>query len=99
MTVKQRIIVWLAQYVAPCQVITHRLSAALESRPGWRERLSTRLHLLICVWCRRYKDQLALIKSAAHQAASDAVSDSLPRHRLSEESRDRIRRSLEGAEE
>ncbi|MEW5874658.1 MAG: hypothetical protein AB1752_05700 [Candidatus Zixiibacteriota bacterium] len=99
MDIKQRIIVWLAQYVAPCQVIAHRLSTELESKPGWRERLSTRMHLSICVWCRRYKHQLALIKSAAQLAASDQASDSPPLHRLPDESKDRIRRALRDAEQ
>jgi hypothetical protein len=53
------------------------------------------MHLLICVWCRRYRDQIRLLKTAARQAGAKPESSDSPSHRLPAESRNRIRRALD----
>jgi anti-sigma factor ChrR (cupin superfamily) len=42
-----------------CKDIFERASRYHDGDCGWRERLSIRLHLAICVHCRRYLKQLA----------------------------------------
>ena len=54
------------------------------------ERTGIRLHLMMCVLCRRYRKQLLLIRSLLRQDNSDNTT----RHHLSEEARKRIAREL-----
>ncbi len=54
------------------------------------ERTGIRLHLMMCVLCRRYRKQLLLIRSLLRQDNSDNTTH----HHLSEEARKRIAREL-----
>nr|WP_228854445.1 hypothetical protein [Desulfomarina profundi] len=53
------------------------------------ERTGIRLHLMMCVLCRRYRKQLLLIRSLLRKDNSDTTT-----HHLSEEARKRIAREL-----
>jgi hypothetical protein len=68
-----------------CRDMSARLSEARDS--GRALTLAERVHLLLCSWCRRFRSQLSVLGAAAAR-----VRDGGPR--LSNEARDRIRRSL-----
>jgi hypothetical protein len=60
------------------------------------KRIGVRLHLLICKFCARYERQLLLIRETVRRLA--AMEDAYGSHiveRLSEEAKERIRRSLQ----
>jgi len=67
----------------------------MDAKLPWYQRLGVWLHLLYCVWCRRYAAQIQFLRAAAHQLPSGL--DALPSHRLSSEATDQIRRRLQEA--
>ena len=88
---------WLGRRLPTCQELTPILSQSLERRLTLRERLTLRLHFLICVYCARYLKQLRFMRHAvrareAQPLADDAAADATPS--LTPEARERIRRAL-----
>ena len=67
----------------------------MDAKLPWYQRLGVRLHLLYCVWCRRYTAQLQFLRNAAQQFASGL--EAVPSHRLSSEAKDQIRVRLQEA--
>ncbi len=56
-----------------CQETTRAIASELADA-GWRQRLSVRLHLLMCRHCRRYAAQLSAIGAAARQVFGEEPS-------------------------
>lgn len=58
-----------------CKQTSLLVSQSLDRPLNWRERWAVRVHLLICVYCRRFKQQLLWIRrhlaSWQQQAADD----------------------------
>jgi len=94
--VKRWAIVWLARRLPACKEITRWVSDSLDQRLSLRQRIEIRLHLLICIWCERYKQQLLFIRAAMHHASArvEEGDEPFPTSPLSPEARDRINRSL-----
>ncbi len=78
-----------------CRQVTRLVSKSMDTRLRWHQRLGIRLHLLYCVWCRRYAAHLRFLRQAARKLASEAESN--PSHTLSDEARERIRTQLREA--
>jgi hypothetical protein len=88
-------IVWLARRLPDCKQTTRLISDSLDQKLSLRQRMQIKLHLLICVWCRRYAQQLLFMRQVMrHTAADFEESDSSPAPSLSPETRARIKRSL-----
>jgi len=62
-----------------CRQITERSSALLDGELGFRERWAVRMHLAMCVRCRRFTRQLRLLveslrlRSTAESVSADFV--------------------------
>lgn len=54
-----------------CKEVSRSIAADELSAAGWRQRLSTQIHLLMCRHCRRYSRQLRAIGEAARHVLSD----------------------------
>ena len=52
---------WLARHTPCCKEIARLASEGLDRKLTGRERLSIRLHFLICFLCRRYEHQLVVL--------------------------------------
>ena len=87
---------WLGRRLPTCRELTPVLSQSLERRLTLRERLTLRLHFLICVYCVRYLEQLRLMRAAvrAREAQSHADDPGGATPSLTPEARERIRRAL-----
>ena len=76
-----------------CKDASHLLSEGQERPLGLRERWGLRLHLWMCVSCRRFEQQLAVIRQAMRslrgRAEAEADGADLPAG-----ARERIRRVL-----
>jgi hypothetical protein len=76
-----------------CKDASHLISERQERPLGVRERWSLRMHLWLCVNCRRFERQLALMRQALRllgkRAEADAASSDLPPG-----ARERIRKAL-----
>jgi hypothetical protein len=62
----------LVRLILPCHDISRLSSQALDTRLPRITRLRMRMHYLVCVWCRRYRDQLALLRRACAQLGTSA---------------------------
>lgn len=76
-----------------CNDGSHLLSERQERPLGWRERWALRMHLWMCVSCRRFARQLSVLRRAMG-ALRQRRSDEVERTDLPEEARERIRRAL-----
>jgi len=74
-----------------CEEVSRLASRAMDEELPWRTRLGLRMHLWICIWCRRNAGQLQLMRDLTRCAAHTHDEDV----RLSAAARDRIARALE----
>lgn len=58
----------------------------------WHQRLAIRLHLVYCVWCRRYAAQIKFLRKAGRELADGT--NQAAAERLSSEAREKIRQRL-----
>jgi hypothetical protein len=75
-----------------CRQATRLISQSMDTTLPWHRRLAIRVHLLYCVWCRRYATQLHIVSKAARQLETE-----VPRAadaKLSLEAKDQIRARL-----
>lgn len=89
---KTRGVAWLWKHTPNCAEMSRLASLSFEQPPSPGMRLRMRLHYLICVWCERYRKQLAFLRRAIQQDP-EQLNQSAPA-RLSDEARERLKRSL-----
>ena len=65
-----------------CKEVSRSIASDELSTAGWRQRLATRLHLLMCRHCRRYARQIDQIGQAAKEIFSDQPPEPESRERL-----------------
>ena len=78
-----------------CRHVTRLVSQSMDARLPWYQRLGVRIHLLYCVWCRRYAAQLQFLRKSSKELALET--DATPSHTLSNEAREKIRTRLQEA--
>jgi hypothetical protein len=78
-----------------CKDVTRLISRSMDASLPIGKQIAVRFHLLICRFCARYRRQLLLIREAARRLA-DAPDrkEGSSGENLSEEARDRIKKSL-----
>ncbi|MGZ9163236.1 MAG: anti-sigma factor family protein [Candidatus Deferrimicrobiaceae bacterium] len=78
-----------------CKDVTRLLSESMDHSLPIGRRVGVRFHLLICKFCARYEGQLLLIRETVRRlAAMEDAYGFLTIERLSEEAKERIRKSL-----
>jgi hypothetical protein len=70
-----------------CRQTTRLISQSMDAKLPWSRRLAMKLHLLYCVWCRRYATQLKVLRNAAKQLPDPETE---PTHKVSDEARRRM---------
>lgn len=87
----------LAELSPRCKTVSRLQSEALDRELSFRERTGVRVHLLLCKWCRRYGNQIRMLKKLVRERGDQTGGDdSQP---LSKEARERIREKLKTIEE
>jgi hypothetical protein len=77
-----------------CREVTQLVSESLDRELPLRQRISTKLHLMMCKLCSRYKKQLAGLREAVRlHAMREEEMDIYPAS-LSSEARERIKQAL-----
>ena len=76
-----------------CKDASHLISERQEHRLSMRERWALRLHLWLCISCRRFARQIELLREAI-RAYSARLEDEEYGPELSSEARERIRKAL-----
>lgn len=80
-----------------CKEASYLASKALDGTLTWRERIGLKLHLAMCSLCRRYVRDIRVLRVAARRAGKNGI-EMLPEQiKLSEQSRERIKRALHKA--
>ncbi len=76
-----------------CKDASHLISENQERPLGFRERWSLRMHLWMCVNCRRFERQMTLLRAALRMLAkrAEVADDSME---FPAEARERIRKAL-----
>lgn len=73
-----------------CRQAIRLQSDALERPLGRSQRIGLRIHLWLCVWCRRYGRQIGFLRSVARKCDHGEATD----QHLAAEARDRIKQAL-----
>ena len=73
-----------------CKEVSHLTSQAMDESLSLKKRIELRIHLSVCIWCRRNAEQLLTIRKFARtQAAADNE-----QAKLSTDAQDRITKLL-----
>lgn len=81
-----------------CKQISELASRALDEKLTLRQRMSLRMHLLLCSMCRGFARNLRRIQDACSQERSRLSDDSANAETsISPEARDRLRKNIEKA--
>jgi uncharacterized membrane protein len=75
-----------------CRQVTRLVSQAMDAKLPWHQRLEIRIHLLYCIWCRRYAAQIQFLRKATRELAGGA--NPAGPEKLSSEAREQIRQRL-----
>ena len=78
-----------------CREVTRLVSRSMQAKLSWPQRLRMRIHLLYCVWCRRYATQIQFLRKATGELANET--DDSPKAKLSPEAKHQIRARLQEA--
>jgi hypothetical protein len=74
-----------------CKDVTQLISESMDHSLPIGKRIGVRLHLLMCKFCSRYERQLLLIRETVRRIVA---TEEKPGETLSEEAKERIRKSL-----
>jgi hypothetical protein len=78
-----------------CKDVTQLISESMDHSLPLGKRIGVRLHLFMCKFCARYKRQLLLIHETVRRLAATAeMPGETSGEPLSQEARERIRKSL-----
>jgi hypothetical protein len=81
----------------PCRDVTRLVSQSMDASLPIGKRIGVRIHLLMCKFCARYERQLLLIRATMRRLGAPEDRPEGPAGGiLSEEARDRIKKSLRG---
>ena len=78
-----------------CRDVTQLISESMDTSLPIGKRIGVRFHLLMCKFCARYERQLLLIRETVRRfMATEEKPVGAPGETLSEEARERIKKSL-----
>jgi hypothetical protein len=75
-----------------CRQVTRLVSQAMDAKLPWHHRVAVRIHLLYCVWCRRYASQIQFLRKATRELAGGT--NQAGAEKLSSDAREQIRQRL-----
>ncbi|HSE40077.1 MAG TPA: hypothetical protein VLH08_04865 [Acidobacteriota bacterium] len=87
----QKIRFWLLHRLPDCDSATKMMSDRIDNHLPLKQRFQLYVHNLLCGWCRDYLKQIKLLRRAAMQ---DNEENLFPDASLSDEAKERIKRSL-----
>ena len=91
---KRAYIYWLARRLPSCEELLPFMSQQMDTKLHWCRRLTLLLHNHICEWCRRYADQLLVLRETMRNRETRPENISGTDGFLTAEAKDRIKRSL-----
>jgi hypothetical protein len=91
---KKKVVEIVAHLTPHCHDITRLLSESSEHTLPLRTRLLIRLHFCVCIWCRRYREHLKLMRKLSAKFPEKGCEEGA---NLSIEARERLNRALQKA--
>ncbi|MGH9902921.1 MAG: zf-HC2 domain-containing protein [Pyrinomonadaceae bacterium] len=86
---------WLLRNLPTCRQLAPVMSESLERPLSFRERVTMRLHLWVCIWCVRYLEQLHVMRETLRAREAQVSNDeSAADATLPAEARERIKDAL-----
>jgi hypothetical protein len=70
-TLTKKFVEFVANVTPPCHEITRLLSKSMDGRLPLRKRLLIRLHFTVCIWCKRYSEQLKFLRKYSSRMAEN----------------------------
>jgi len=80
--------------IRSCKDVSELVSQSLDRKLSLRERITVRLHLMMCDMCTNYRRQILFM----HQAVRQLKQRNAPTARLPEDAKDRIKKRIEESE-
>lgn len=85
----------IGRLIPSCREVTQLVSESMEESLPLTKRMGVKLHLLMCVWCRRYRQQLLLMRQMIRRyLARLEAGRAEPTISLPAQARQRIERAL-----
>ena len=85
----------MGRLVPSCKEATGLVSDSMEEKLPWKSKLGLAMHLLMCKWCRRFKQQVRQIRTLIRKTQTEV--DSVTTHppvTLSDSARERMEKAL-----
>jgi len=92
-SIKLRMASAMGRMMPSCEHVSQLISESMDETLTVRQQVAIKMHLVFCKWCRRYQNQISVIRRMIQDS-----SDEKPSARngiLSRETRDRINRALQ----
>jgi len=83
---------WIKDLGPSCRDMTRLQSRALDDSLPLSKRVGMKIHLLFCIWCRRYGRQLRFLRGTLHDGEEKWLE--ISPHRLPDEARERIKEKM-----
>jgi hypothetical protein len=93
----QKILMLMAMIITPsCNSITKHLSQSMDQEISFFKRIRIRLHLFGCHLCKRYEEQLIILRQAVERLNNEEViqSDIVNASQLSEAKKEKMKKIL-----
>ena len=85
---------WWLRRLPDCETLTQVMSESMDHPISLKQRIILRIHNHFCYWCKWYYDQIRLLRHAFGGSPQEKQEDVFPKEGLSEEAKERIKRSL-----
>jgi hypothetical protein len=86
---------WMLRRLPPCDQLVPFASESFDRKLPLRKRLVLRLHLFVCLRCRRYLLQLNLIRTTVRAKSAKLLVEEAAESSLSLDARERIKHALD----
>jgi len=84
----------MGHLIFDCSEISRLVSDSMDRKLSLYQRLGIRIHLMMCRYCARYRNQLFFLRKTIRFHSATAA-DEKPSTDLSDESRNRIKRAIQ----
>jgi len=93
---RAKIIAWILRRTGSCEKAVGLISQSLDMKLPWRKRIALAVHTWICSQCRRYREQLRIVRQIARTSDAEIASLEGPGSSVSltPEARERIKKAL-----
>ena len=85
---------WLLRRLPTCKQTVAVISQSLERPLTLRERVTTKFHLWVCIWCVRYLEHLHFMRDALRAREAQIAQDQAAGASLSPDARERMKSLL-----